>query len=327
MKKSLFTLCIILLLATNMEGIVFSNASVPGNTRSNINLAGQVTKQENFVYYSFFNGIYKVSDDGKIKKKLTGDCGWDLNLAGSWLYYLMDAGKKSYNYTSVSKKRYICRIKTDGTSKKILLGGTIDELYIAGNSIFYSQSKDGFHSILYKMDLQGKNRRIIAQDYIYSAGFDYSAGWIYYICERGRDRFVCKVRADGTGKTRLKKADAKGLVIDKDLIYYVSKGIHGIKKDGSHDKILSKDNVAGFNISNGWIYYYNKGICRIKLDGSTKKSIILSDFAQNLNITGDWIYYSTTEIRKGSSIYPVYKKVRIDGTDNQVIERGNKKIV
>ncbi|BAH46160.1 hypothetical protein BBR47_51830 [Brevibacillus brevis NBRC 100599] len=85
-----------------------------------------------------------------------------------------------------------------------------------------------------------------------------------------------------------------------------------------------------------WIFYNNDGLYKIKQDGSSLQKLS-SDWADNLNVVGDWIYYTRNKPRK--EIYqlemPAYDindtyedvtelmKIKTDGSSKTVIKSGS----
>jgi len=97
------------------------------------------------------------------------------------------------------------------------------------------------------------------------------------------------------------KAALKG-----EWIYYLGKdGLYKIKTDGTGKAKLSDDFATEINVVGDWIYYSNEGICKIKTDG-TGKTKISSEGVGYINVIDDWIYYLDDKI--------ILYKIKTDGT-------------
>jgi len=105
-----------------------------------------------------------------------------------------------------------------------------------------------------------------------------------------------------------------------DWIYYRSNDdyrIYKIKTDGSGRTKLNDDESYNLNVVGEWIYYSNGGdgnrIYKIKTDGSGRTKVN-NDSSLNLNVVGEWIYYANQG--DGGRIY----KIKTDGSGNQIVD-------
>lgn len=92
-----------------------------------------------------------------------------------------------------------------------------------------------------------------------------------------------------------------------------------MKLDGSELEIVFDDPLLwSFNISNGWIYYCNRNdqcLHRVRTNG-TKKQKICSDWAYDMNVVGEWIYYKA-QVMTEASAYDMPCRIKIDGTERE----------
>ena len=164
------------------------------------------------------------------------------------------------------------------------------------------------------------------------------ANYTYYV-EKAQtnsyqgDLFISKgeyylYKADKSGsKEVIYSGNVKNINIDDGFLYfnkdddYYNQGIYKIKNDGSNGKTL----VNGINYlaqkSGDYIYYTTSfnDICRVKSDGSVKEEIYITDidtrYIDNINISGEWIYFSsyydTSEELTDRCIY----KMKLDGSE------------
>jgi len=185
---------------------------------------------------------------------------------------------------------------------------------------------------------------------IVNGGFAaYDGEWIYY---NGFDnKCFYKMREDGTEKTKLADhyaldiniadgwiyysyASDDGYYVDGDGFEHTDKyGIFKMRTDGSEETLLIDDWLACYvAFSDGWLYYRydrdrfvktdgnldiitdeeNSGIFKIRPDGSERTQVTSGSKIYNLNVVGDWIYYSTDNT---CDLY----KVRTDGSEKTII--------
>ena len=160
--------------------------------------------------------------------------------------------------------------------------------------------------------------------------FTSQGDWIYYLHLGEEDvdepyGELCKVRTDGSGRTRLNGDLAAYLNVVGDWLYYVKEaeeieehGVYKVRTDGSGRTRLSEDLAAYLNVVGDWLYYVKLeddecGIYKVRTDGSDRTRLS-EDAAIYLNVVGDWLYYVKggpyQAVDFGHGIY----KVRLDGS-------------
>lgn len=176
------------------------------------------------------------------------------------------------------------------------------------NFIYYNNTGD--KNQLYKQDPNGVLNKLISEDnaqYLNVLG-DY----IYYsnYADKGK---LYRIKKDGTGREKFLDDLAAYVTISKDTIYYSNHSdggkLYSAKTDKSdlvidakgeaHGKLVSnsiKDEVAYINVLGDYIYYTNVSDRHrpyiINKDG-TYKSKLSDEWADSIQIQGDWIYYTT----------------------------------
>lgn len=150
--------------------------------------------------------------------------------------------------------------------------------------------------------------------------------WIYYI-DPDNQSSIYKVKADGTGKTRVTLDSAQQFIVVDDWIYYISPvGLYRIKTDGSGQRPIIDGNIRSILfVKDNYIYYSNIdtkangkqpddycSIYKVKFDGSDRSKIITDNVLWSI-IDGDWIYYTNV-----SDNYNLYKS-KIDGSSKTKI--------
>ncbi|MCL1858157.1 MAG: DUF5050 domain-containing protein [Oscillospiraceae bacterium] len=309
------------------------------------------TSNVDWIYYRGIcpnEGLYKMRTDGTEKTKLDDEKGLDIiNVVGDWIYYTSE-------YCKLNK------IKTNGKEKTLLSSDVWSSINIVGDWIYYIGRDDNYNNNIYKMrtngtgkvklDIGGHYVEAIFVGQIYST---YTAdslkvvdNWIYYSNSYG----IHKIKTDGTGNTKLitgEYLDYRNINVVNNWIYYLDYSsipnpsggssfpdkimLYKIKTNGKEKTKLSDDSMFSVNIVGDWIYYINESnfnLCKMRTDG-TEKTVFINEVVDYFNIIGDYIlYHSSIDTSPGTpnSIDNSYKyknyyyKIRIDGTDKQLIE-------
>jgi hypothetical protein len=274
------------------------------------------------------NYIYRIRDDGSEKERLNTDHSHSLNIIGDCIYYVASksderggifktdlmtgkqakiASAEANNLVAVGDWLYyssydgeIYRMKTDGSSKKLICKASDYEMDIEGDWLYFTAVSDE----------------------------DYLPGEITWNFERT----LYRIRTDGTGKKEEVAKDLTSFNVIGDFIYYTGKsgGLYKMRTDGSDkEQIISDKKLVSVNVDmdSGFIYYVNLNdgdlgdesnngfygkLCRTRLDGSDKQQIT-DTVTGNICVTGNWIYFVTAADYEG--VEPL--RVRTDGTGLQ----------
>lgn len=150
--------------------------------------------------------------------------------------------------------------------------------------------------------------------------------WIYYyIADNIKDRnnkasSLYKVRADGSGKTKLLDQYCSCINVVGDWIFYLDKDYQSFKIRTNGTGNTKIENTEVGTIVGDWTYFIkwivpeNKDpidgegyLFKSRIDGSEKKKLC-EDVILNFNIGNGWVYYQNQ-----SDSYKLYK-IRFDGT-------------
>lgn len=189
-----------------------------------------------WIYY--INGsdnyrIYKMKVDGSNVKNVNNEETTAFNIIDDYLYYI----------TENDEEGSICKIKNDGTDKKVIV----------------DKYKPGI--IL--------NTIIVYNDYIY-----YTVALEYLTDFYTTGLYKCK--EDGTDK-RMVLEKLGAFNIKDNTIYYslFKKGLFKCDLDGENIMKISADYTYSINLVENYIYYYVGGnsIIKMKLDGTSRERI------------------------------------------------------
>ena len=137
-------------------------------------------------------------------------------------------------------------------------------------------------------------------------------GWIYYNNWLGNGE-LCKVKTDGTERTKVSNKSAHSISVVKGCLYYINpyvKTINRMNTDGSNDCLISSDSSTYMTVYGDNIVYRNdteRAMYIMKVDGSGKK-LVTRDCPGDITISGQWIYY----INYSDNSKPY--KIQSDGT-------------
>lgn len=258
-----------------------ANALELGNTTGNLHNFAAVVESGDWIYYVDNSCIYKKKKDGTETKCIVKNIGsaFGLNVEGDYLYYTRTIYSKGDSYTRLYRVKldgtgnkricsssigiypggsptvqngwiYFCdfstnlyKVKVDGSKKILLQKGNygIVDFSIYGKNIYFAKD-----NCIYRMDINGKSKKILKKCSKSIDGIQVYNGWIYYKNQYG----------------------------------YGNKGsIYRMKLDGKENKEIIK-NVLSFNVSDGVIYYSirDKGSYIADINGKNVKKISKYDF-------------------------------------------------
>jgi len=102
------------------------------------------TIDEQWIYYKKEGALWKISVDGADKTKILDENTRQCIVLEQWIYYTNDQNK-------------LCRIKTDSTSKQVIVNEFVNSFNILDSYIFYQ----GFGGV-YKVSIDGEGKEVLA---------------------------------------------------------------------------------------------------------------------------------------------------------------------
>ncbi len=260
-------------------------AGTVGNTAGNLYNQGLFCEDTSKVYFSnAYDGgtLYSMNPDETDFKKITSGAVKNINVAGNHLYYNQSNASGGSGLGFVLNVSGIYRSTLKGNSQSCLFQGLSSNLIVLNNTVYYLNHDDPDGPSLYKMDLNGNENQKLSSTIIIPAS-GYD-GYLYY---------------HGT---------------EKDHYLY--------RLDSSNDstQVLWKQNVWNPIKQGDYIYYMdissNYRLCRYHLTEDTIQ-VLSNDRIDMFNVYGSYVYF-----QKSSSSEPALKRIRIDGTGEEVIADG-----
>lgn len=302
---------------------MFTKDSSVGNTIGNIRNYGYAVEDGGDIYFLAPNedsskiGVFKVKANGKNKKLLyMSDLDIvSLNVYKDHIYFIGSGTEPHSDVDDLDNKIY--RMKKDGSELEVLNDNEINndcyEIYVIDNSVYYI----GVDAEICKMDLNGSNKKIIAdnktgylginKDYILfnKAESEESTEFVTYIM--GIDGSNPRPVIEGK---RLYSVNIEG-----NYIYYsdVDKKIYRTEIDSNVEELLYEDLEAyNLNTNNGYAYFldyfdaenedYTVCVFKVKLDGTTETPEIikkLDTYTSFIDIVGRWVIYMDSNTEAG----------------------------
>lgn len=227
----------------------------------------------------------KVNLDGSVSIDLLSYGSLNaLNIVNGWIYYISGS--------FMNPDGLIYKVRIDGTENILITSAISEQGVLQG----YTTREMG---IVLKM--------IVVDNWIYCRVFERINGEPCNV--------IYRIKADNGEVERLQKVGASmhGMVVYGDWIYYggtseVAGVTYRMRTDGTENTKIAEVLFHIPSIENDKIYFIGGDlqIYSMELDGTNIERIADGIAAVSINVTDNWIYYST-----GSAIY----KVRTSGAD------------
>jgi len=197
--------------------------------------AGYLTIVNDYIYYinaSDGNKVYRMKIDGTQEQKISDDKTYNMCVY------------KGYVYFTANERIY--RVNPDkGGTKKMLLNDTVMNFILYNDKIYYV---DDYVGEIYKMDIDGKNRKMICNEKVDYSFNIYKDSLYYEISEPYFEDYtkavIIKRSLDKDSKDRAKLSDGDmGCIVQGWMYFYRDEGegtcsLHMMKLDGSNEKLI-----------------------------------------------------------------------------------------
>jgi len=277
---------------------LFKVANKEGNLQGNLINYGLISQQDKRLYFAY-DGLYmSFTDMATGWKRISEDVTTNINVIGEWIYY-------------IDGKAELCKIKTDGSGKTVLMDKAVIFFIVRDDNIYYTS---GVKINLYKMKTDGsKNVKLVDGN---CRVFNLEGDWIFYTdrIDTTNINTLWKIKTDGTSKEKIIES-CNTPVISGQWIFYLDyyNNLYKAKFDGTSKTKVSDSDIFTFNVEGNYIYYLernivknNRSLYKIKVDGTEKMKIeeINNEKKLYINITSENIIVGSLD---GKSVYK-YKK-------------------
>ncbi len=278
----------------------------------------------NYIFFSSpknGGGIYRMNLDGSGRLKL-GEYGKNLSVTADSVYYKRIEDDRGNGR--------VYRMNKDGTNRRMISASSVDNFVTWGSSIYFTEA---ISRNLYRMNLDGTSVTAMNDDESYHLNI---AGNTIYYSNADDGYKMYKIKTNGTGRSRVNDSHSVSITITGGRIYFYN------SEDGWDYILLPPENNeiektyknqygnVSRNIQNGAFILENGGYLyladrtnaetyRFKTDG-TGRRMIHDRPMHNMNIQGDWIYYSytTDETSRYSSTTGFIYRIKKDGSSGPV---------
>lgn len=310
MKKSLkIIIPVVLIIAIAICSVVtylgskvkFNTNYVNGNTSGNLYNAGLFCESNGEIFFSNpdDNGrLYSMDMSGNNLKKLSDDTAMYINADSNYVYYVRN--NDSHNLTEFSFFTYarnsLCRIQRNGKNAVVLDDDPCIYASLVGNYIYYLHYDDKTATTLYKIKIDGTERKKLTDKYQFTCN---TQGQYFYYNSTYDGKLYRFDTATDTPSLFYDCNCYKPIVIDDSNAYYMDvdndNAIVHVNISSPNPTTLTEGNIEHYNVYGSYIFYQRGGdtpaLCMIKNDGSDYKEIASGEYC-NICVTSKYIYFT-----------------------------------
>ena len=304
--KILITIAIIgvlIVLAVNFpkEKVTFNEGYVNGNTSSNLYNGGLFCESNGTIFFANPNDadkLYSMDSNGQNLVKLSNDTVTYINADDNYVYYVRNNVGDNLNYSFFSFHRNaLCRMPREGGEVTIL--DTDPSMYasLIGNYIYYIHYDSEDASTLYKVRIDGEERKQLSPEAVYTCNAD---GQYFYYNGMSTDGSIHRFDTANDTSTVIYEANCYQPVVNGGTdVYYLDASrdnalVH-TNLQFNNPVVLTNDSIDSYNVYGSYIYYqkYDKdgsSLCMIKNDGTEAMEIKKGDFC-DIHVTSYYVFF------------------------------------
>lgn len=238
------------------------------------------------VNYESHRVSIRTTDDSEQSHAASGNSIGNLNNSG---WYATDKEWIYFNNQRDNGKLY--KEKIDGSySQKVSDEKYVGYINIVNQKLYYTSDNK-----LYKSDLEGSNQMLLKDFGIGLNLVSVVGDWIYYTEGSSMFKPLYRMKVDGTSKVLLEKYGVSSLAVSGGKIFYTIDGrkLFVMDADGSNKKkLVDGSYIAWVDVKERSLFFnLNEQLYSMGTDGTSLTKISDHD-ARNINVQGDWLYYS-----------------------------------
>lgn len=309
MKKIMIGVAIIILGIFIFCVIQFSNSDtemnqdyVNGNTAGNLYNGGLFCEYNGIIYFSNPSDdgkLYSMDSNGKNLKKLTNDVATYINVDDHYIYYVRNNKGSNLDFSYLTFHRNaLVRVDHDGKNTVVL--DTEPCLYasLIGNYIYYIHYDELEASSLYKVRIDGQEKRQVLSEAVFTCNAD---GQFFYYNGMSADGSIHRYDTVSDTSIIIYAGNSyQPIVRNGDDVYYIDGGtdcsiVHtNIQFD--NPTYITRDSVDSYNLYGSTIYYQrfekngNSGLCMVKNDGTGAKLLRKGDYC-DIHVTSYYVFF------------------------------------
>ena len=203
-----------------------------------------------------------------------------------------------YIYFTDGVRGYLRKKAIDRKNGKLLTLCHVENVIVSGERIYYKTFKPEYdEEKVYSCDLNGRNRSYLAKNV---SQFCIDGETIYYT-RRDDKNSLWSMDILGENSRKLNSEYTINPVFDDKYIYYIvdkSFNIFRMDKETLQAECINDERCADMNLYGDWIYYsknrYLGPLCRMSKDGKVKEVLLDAPTAE-INVVGDFVFYRLLE--------------------------------
>ena len=315
-KKSILIIILILIAVGSCIGvnkylhkIKYNDTFVNGNSAGNLYNGGQFSESNGTIFFANPDDehrLYSMSSSGGDLKKLCDDTVMYINADDNYVYYVRSNDSNKKNYTLFSYNRNsLCRISRKGGRVTLLDPDPCIYATLIGNYIYYLHYDTKTATTLYKIGIDGKDRKQVNNSYLFTC----SALDKYFYYNNPENGELYRFDSTTDQQSYVYHCNCyKPIVLEDNNAYYLdvdqNNALVHTNIQSDNPITLSKDFIEHYNVYGSYIYYQrggdNPALCMIKNDGTEFKELASGIFS-NINVTSYNIYF--TNYKTGEVLY------------------------
>ena len=195
---------------------------------------GNIAIKDDWIYYTSSGLFYRMKTNGSQKTKLTTDVVSSFDIHQDSIYYVASAKENG--------DEDIHKANLDGSSNQIILSGSVWNIDLEGDALFFSRTENEKTSI-YRTALDGSNLSLLIEEafYIRLVHLD----WVYWTKVVDSHCIIVRTKTDGSVSEEiatLNSSDTRLELIDEKIYYtdYIDQveGIHKMDLDGKNQSLF-----------------------------------------------------------------------------------------
>ncbi len=245
----------------NYSSISVENPNSIGNNTNNIIQGINISIQDDYVYYSSLDGLFKTKIGSNKKTKLDSGNIINVNVLGKWIYYVKTKSKRTNS--GIINYHYLYKMMINGKQKKLIIKDALN-VNVIGNKIFYingyavtgvDNTNNNKRSLIVS-DLNGNNKQTIIEKEV--EDMVVNGNYIYYISNS--KMFVYDMTKKKT--EHLSDEVRWPYILNGENVIFYDKKLEQIKELNFNTKeieviVNNVKNLQSLYINNGILYYTN----------------------------------------------------------------------
>lgn len=284
------------------EKTIYNTSYVNGNTAGNLYNAGLFCENNGVVFFANPDDnyrLYSMDAGGGDLKKICDDTVSYINADSHYIYYVRDNDRVNMENGFFSfHNNSLCRIDRDGKNVKVLDKDPCIYASLIGNYIYYLHYDKEQATTLYKIGIDGEDRKQIYDTYQFTCS---TSGQYFYFNNMKTDGSIWRYDTASDSASMIYNCNSyKPIVLGSSNAYYLdvnrNNALVHTNLDSQKPTVLSNKSIDLYNVYGSTIYYQTyddegSALYMIKSDGTGERRLALGTF-KCINVTSYYIYFT-----------------------------------